>query len=85
MLELLDTTNLRKYLKKKTKKNFKHLDVAMANHQYGSYDCGIFVCQNAKQEALQISSDPISQDNMICFKKMMLMELTKNLVFQWNE
>ena len=83
LLERLDTTNLRKYLKKKTKKDFKHLDVALANHQEGSYDCGLFVCQNAKQETLQISSDRISQENMIAFRKMMLIELAKNLVFQW--
>ena len=85
LLERLDTTNLRKYLKKITKRDFNHMDVALANHQEGSYDCGLFVCQNAKQEALEIPSHRISQENMVAFRKMMLIELAKNIVWQWNE
>ena len=61
------------------------MDVALANHQEGSYDCGLFVCQNAKQEALEIPSHRISQENMVSFRKMMLIELAKNIVWQWNE
>ena len=83
--EKLETTRLKKHLEQIVQVKYTHIDVKAENHQEDSYDCGLFVCQNAKQVVLKDMDDnKITQDNMISFRKMMVIELTKNIVLQWN-
>jgi hypothetical protein len=82
--EKLVPTSLTNYLTKVTKIEYTHGDEVSEHYQDGSYDCGLFVCQNAKQLALNLPTGRITQENMAWFRKMMVIELTKNIVFQWS-
>merc|ERR1711890_122551 len=63
--EKLETTRLKKHLEQIVQVKYTHIDVKAEHHQEGSYDCGLFVCQNAKRVALmKDSSDRITQENM---------------------
>ena len=59
-------------------------DVLIENYQEGSYDCGLFVCQNAKQIVFNLSNDHITQENMDVIRKMMFIELMKNILLKWE-
>ncbi len=87
MLERLDSARLVNYLKSTFGLQYKHVeenDGPSAHHQDGTYDCGVFVCQNAKHLAFESQRDVISQANMEIFRKMMLVELLQNIVFTWK-
>ena len=75
---------MRKYLQKTTNNSYTHEDVVIQHYQNGSYDCGLFVCQNAKQTVLNLATDRIKQDNMAVIRKMMFIELMKNIVLEWE-
>ena len=75
---------MRKYLQKTTNNSYTHEDVVIQHYQNGSYDCGLFVCQNAKQTVLDLATDRIKQDNMAVIRKMMFIELMKNIVLEWE-
>ena len=76
---------MRNYLKKTTDQQYSHQDVVIEHYQEGSYDCGLYVCQNIKQIVFNLTTDRISQDNMDIFRKMVFIELMKNIVFEWEE
>ena len=82
--EKLDTSKLKTYLKKTMKVQYSHEDVLIENYQEGSYDCGLYVCQNAKQIVFDLSIDHITQDNMDVIRKMMFIELMKNILLKWE-